>query len=170
MYHILLCLIIYVVCLIAFSNYWKKVNLTDEQRSYSFCGDLKMFEDDNKLFRKEIKNNKLCFSTDLEKCEWSLEKMKDIFQLFSVADVTLWPYQLFVSFLASIIILLHLKMPLQLCTLLTTSFILFVLMDLPRRFLSFHRNALLSNKGLNIFNYYYKELKYKNLNCDIASL
>ena len=160
MFSIALFLIVYIICLILFAKYFKRT----EHCSYSLHGDLHMFVQDSLIFNKNLRKLSKPLKTNLEKCEWSLEKMKDMFQMFTLADVTIWPYQTFVSLLASIIILTHLNLPLEIPKILTTSFILFVLMDLPRRFLSFHRNALIANKGLNIYSYYFRELKNNDNN------
>ena len=170
--------VIYVVVLIIFSKRWQQT--TGPVTSYSLNGDLTMLAKDNvtfdrRLTRESCKRN---LKTDVEKCEWALEKMKDMFQFFNVADVSLWPYQLVGSFLGAILVCYVSGANDSSCAndssgandsninlrrVLSVTFLLFVLIDLPRRFLGFHKNALLSNKALNIHTFYYKYMKGKNL-------
>lgn len=147
--------ILYITVLIYFSSRWKADGM------YSLNGDLRMLEKDNVLFdiklKKELKSKAL--ATDIEKCEWTLDKLKDMFQFFNVADVSLWPYQLVVSFLGSVLVCYQLSSELNFKNVLSVMFMIFVLIDLPRRFFGFHKNALISNKALNMYNYYYKNMK-----------
>lgn len=154
--------IVYVAVLIFFSSRWKKVDSVDSL--YTFNGDQRLFLDDQALFGRKYMRSIKYLKTDLEKSEWTSEKLKDLFQMFMTADFSLWPYQIIVSFLAACIVTSHLNAEMNWTNLMTTSFIIFVLMDLPRRFLSFHRNALIANKAINLYTYYYKYLKSKPVN------
>lgn len=158
--------ILYIVVLCAFSMRWKST--TGSVCSYSLNGDMRMLAKDNVVFDRKLTREALrhSFGNDTEKCEWVLDKMKDMFQFFNVADVTLWPYQLVVSFLGSMLICYQLNEKIELRKVLTIAFLVFVLLDLPRRFLSFHKNALVSNKALNVYNFYYKHMKGKELDDD----
>jgi hypothetical protein len=154
--------IIYVVVLIFFSSRWKRIDTTESP--YTFNCDQRFFLEDQALFNKRYLRSIANLKTDLEKSEWTCEKLKDLFQMFISADVTLWPYQLAVSLLAGCIVMNHLRVKIVWTNIATTTFILFVLMDLPRRFLSFHRNALIANKAVNLYTYYYKYLKQNRIN------
>jgi len=154
--------IIYVTVLIFFSLRWKRVD--NINALYTFNGDQNLFMEDQALFNRKYMRSIKYLKTDLEKSEWTSEKLKDLFQMFIAADFSLWPYQVVVSFISACIVASHLKTTMSWTNILTTSFIFFVLMDLPRRFLSFHRNALIANKAINLYTYYYKYLKSKPLN------
>ena len=152
--------IIYFITLLIFSNHFK----THEVRSYSLNGDLWSLAKDNHVFDNTLSRetaNK--FKTDTEKCEWALEKLRDICQFFSIADNSLWPYQVILSLLASLAILYQLKIKINYDTLFPLCFFIFVIIDLPRRFLSFHKNAAIANKALNVYMFYYKNMKGKNV-------
>lgn len=155
--------IVYVMIVQYFATRWKCVD--GPIKSYTLNGDLRMMAQDNvtferKLTRDSIKSN---LNTDTEKCEWALEKMREMFQFFNTADVSLWPYQLVLSFIGSSIICYQIDSKLDIRRIIGISFIVFVLIDLPRRFLSFHKNALVTNKALNIYTFYYKNMKGKNI-------
>ena len=151
--------VLYIAVLTVFSARWKQS--TGPIKSYTLNGDMRMLMKDNIVFDRKLNRefSNCNFKNDTEKCEWVLEKMKDMFQFFNVADVTLWPYQLVVSFLGSIMVCYQLNKTIDFRHVLSIMFLIFVIIDLPRRFLSFHKNALISNKALNIYNFYYKNMK-----------
>jgi hypothetical protein len=154
---IVMFIVIYFVMLAIISKHFEN---HAAMRSYSINGDLWSLARDNYLFDRNMSRestNK--FSNDTEKCEWALEKLKDLFQFFSVADNSLWPYQVIISLVASLMILYQLKVKIEYTSLFPLAFFLFVFIDLPRRFLSFHRNAAIGNKALNIYSFYYRNLK-----------
>jgi len=154
--------IIYVVILFIFTKRWKDVS--GKVGNYSLNSDIGMLLKDSVIFDKKLSResaNK--FGTDVEKCEWALEKMRDLFQFFNVADVSIWPYQIIVSLFSSVFIIHQLQVRASLSMVLSTAFMLFVMIDLPRKFFSFHKNALVSNKALNIYSFYFKNMKGKDI-------
>ena len=155
--------IVYVMVVQYFATRWKCVE--GPIRSYTLNGDLQMVAKDNvtferKLTKDSIKSN---LSGDTEKCEWALEKMREMFQFFNIADVTLWPYQLVLAFIGSVIVCYQIDTKPDIRRIIGISFIMFVLIDLPRRFLNFHKNTLVTNKALNIYTFYYKHMKGKDM-------
>jgi hypothetical protein len=149
--------IIYIVVLTFFSMRWKNVEKID--MLYTFNGDQNLFLEDKGIFHRKYMREIRNLKTDLEKSEWTSERLKDLFQMFVAADVSLLPYQMAVSALSSCVVISHLNTKMTWVNLITCSFIFFVLMDLPRRFMAFHRNALIANKAINLHTYYYKYLK-----------
>jgi hypothetical protein len=155
----ILFIVIYFVLLTILSKYFEN---HQAMKSYNLNGDLWQLGRDNYIFDKTMSRestNK--FSNDTEKCEWALEKIKDLCQFFSVADNSLWPYQVIISLVSSLMILHQLKIKIEYHSLFPLAFFMFIIIDLPRRFLSFHRNAAIANKALNVYLFYYKNLKGK---------
>lgn len=154
-------LLFYFVVLTIFSKYFENHRATG---SYSINGDLWNLARDNYVFDQAMSResaNK--FNNDTEKCEWALEKLKDISQFYSVSDNSLWPYQVIISLLTSLMILKFLKAQIDYHNLFPLCFLMFVMIDLPRRFLSFHRNAAIANKALNVYFFYYKNMKGQSI-------
>ena len=114
---------------------------------------------DRQLTRDSLRKN---LKTDLDKCEWTLEKLKDMFQFYAVADNTVWPYQLMLSMIGTLVVGHLTQAHLTTSKALGVAFALFLLIDLPRRFLSFHKAAGLSNRAINAYTFYYRFLKGRN--------
>lgn len=160
-------LVVYVVALVTFSQYWKKTEVANT--SYTANGDMFMVARDNVTFDRELTRDtsKQEFKNDAEKCEWALEKMKDIFQFYAVADNTMWPYQIALSVIGACIVTLFLGRDLFTTkNVVGLSLIVFMILDLPRRFVSFHKSSLIVNKALNLHTFYYKHMRGKNCTTD----
>lgn len=130
---------------------------------YTMASDTKEISRSSVIFDREFtRETSRKFTNDTEKCEWALEKLKDLFQFFLVADNTIWPYQVILAVLGALFMHNMFKTKATFQSMFSIVFFLFVFIDLPRRFLSFHRNAEISNKALDIFTFYYKNMKGKN--------
>lgn len=156
--------LLYVLVLMVFSVFFTK--RFGKVTPYSIGGDLEMLLKDNVLFERKLTRESLSknLTTDLQKCEWTLEKLKDMFQFYAVADNTVWPYQSMLALLGTLVIGNITQTHMTTSKAFGTAFALFLLIDLPRRFLSFHKVAGLSNKALNAYMFYYRCMKGKT--CD----
>lgn len=154
--------LVYVLVLVVFSLFYRKS--FGKISSYSIGGDMKMLLQDNVMFDRQLTRESLRknLQTDLERCEWTLEKLKDMFQFYAVADNSVWPYQVMLSMIGTLIIGNLTQTRLDTSKALGVAFAIFLLIDLPRRFLSFHKAAGVTNKALNAYTFYYRFLKGKN--------
>lgn len=153
--------LVYILVLGVFSLFYRKS--FGKIDSYSIGGDMAMLIKDNVIFDRQLTRESFRdkLQTDLDKCEWTLEKLKDMFQFYAVADNTVWPYQVILASLGTLVVGHITQTRLDTSKAFGLAFALFLLIDLPRRFLSFHKAAGVSNKALNAYTFYYRYMKGK---------